>query len=176
MRSRVAARIIVVALVSSGIGLIAGELASAEPAVARVSSDAMIPSAVAQQAFVEQTSPFPLFELPSTAAVVTRAEAPDNPAGGTYSADQSYAVGSDVVHVWQTNNADLGAKDPTSQPDATAVQIAGTRWWQSSVSGEPTDLWMAMRTASGITVEIDGEISLSRLESLAASLAQNQGK
>ena len=121
-------------------------------------------------------TPFPLFELPSTVAVLTGAETPDNPAGATFSADQSYAVGSDVVHVWQTNNADLGAKDPTSQPDATPIEIAGARWWQSSVSGEPTHLWMAMRTSSGITVEIDGKISLDKLESLAGSLAQNQGK
>lgn len=130
-----------------------------DPARAQLTFDLLMPGWLPEGYSLEHIAWFPI----------------DEKLGNTSTAVDAWysAPGQPLIHVWQTDNPDLGRKDPLSRGEPAQVAAAGAAWSAAQgLSGADTPLAteLSARLPGGVTVTVDSGIALEDLVRVVQSL------
>jgi hypothetical protein len=95
--------------------------------------------------------------------------------GSKYTAVDAWysAPGRPIIHVWQTDNPDLGRKDPIARGEPVAVTAIGVGWSANhGLAGRDTSVAteLSARLPGGVTVTVDGGVAFEDLVRVVKSL------
>ena len=132
-----------------------------------------VPSPYASLAQAQQISPFGIL-LPTTlppGAQLDRVDWSGPDQNGVMSVDIRWTSSVGQIHLWETNNTGIPSdKDPANPKLGTSVKLGRSSWVIIPTAFKGLTQ-IGTRSASGITLEIDAQMSEQNLEGLAASIA-----